>query len=338
MSTCTVGIVTYKRRTVLQECLRCLEKQTRLPNEIKVVDASDDSEETEALLRKEFASFFEKVPLIFVKSPKGITRQRNIAADGLTTDVLIYLDDDTLVFPEYVENVMRIFEADTKKIVGGVEGTVVLDQMNTVGHKGSLKQKLQTFLNFLRIKWIGPFYPPHLLSPVVPVPQELNSLSIAALRNLYGCVMSYRTALVQKYRFNENLKLYSFLEDFDLSYRIGKHYALVRCAEARAYHLRAEGGRLDPSLVHYMYLINVAYIGRISLDPEPGLYAFIEAHAQRFAKAEYPFGFLRRSKFSQYRGAYAGYLETKTILSAPQEQLDAVYAEVLHKGLEKKVF
>lgn len=342
--TCAIGIVTYLRPEILSQCLRCVSQQTLVPNEIVIADASPNALEMKKVLMQKLPELW-KAPYpnpIYLQSSLGITHQRNMILDTIKSDIIMFIDDDTLITPSYVEKIMQVFEADVKGNVGGIEGVAIED-----GHFPKEfpsprfkfpKVSYQSMIQWLRINYIGPYFPKHLLAPIHEIPNEIKKYSVIPLRNLYGCVMSYRTEIVKKYRFNEHFKVYCFMEDFDISYRIGKKYTLLRCLDALAQHLKCKSSRLHPSLIHYLYLINLAFIGRTAMDYTPELHRHLIRHAKRFVQLEFAFGFLRNTGFSQYRGAKAGYQQSLKILNATQDQLYMVYEQAAVEGFMKGIF
>ncbi len=49
--------------------------------------------------------------------------QRNEGLKLVESEVVFFPDDDSLCDPDYAEHVMRIYERDTDRVVGGVTGT-----------------------------------------------------------------------------------------------------------------------------------------------------------------------------------------------------------------------
>jgi hypothetical protein len=267
--------------------------------------------------------------------------------------VVLFLDDDTLVAPEYTDKLLAVYEADTAGRIAGVEGLaldgrepVATPQAATNGSRrrgwrgvvggatGLARQLLQSVVRRLAL----PDYPAPLLRPVHGVPDSMKDWPLEPIRSMNGCVMSFRTHLARRERFNEHLKRYGFMEDFELSYRLGKTYALVRRLDAPARHVRDMGGRLDPSLVRYLCLINVAYISRTVMDCTPALRQHLERFARRNMELEVLQGWFRKTGFSQYRSARAGLSAIRAILRAPEASVHAVYDRALEQGFEQGRF
>jgi GT2 family glycosyltransferase len=170
------------------------------------------------------------------------------------------------------------------------------------------------------------------MRPAHGVPETLRHLNLVPVRSLYGCVMSFRLPLARAHRFDENLTLYSYMEDFEMSYRIGKQYALLRCPDAAARHVRVQSGRLHPSVVTYLCLVNVAYIGRRVMDWTPALQRHLERYARRSVHLELIRGCFRKTGFSHYRGARAGLKDVLEIVRAPGTEVPALYIRAAEEG------
>jgi glycosyltransferase involved in cell wall biosynthesis len=113
----SVLIVSYRRPQLLQNCLRSLERQTRLPDEVIVVGVDGD-EATAAVVQK-FAqtSIFS---CVWGSSPApSIVRQTNLGLDLCSADVVAFIDDDAEPFPDWLERIEPYYEDES---VGGVGG------------------------------------------------------------------------------------------------------------------------------------------------------------------------------------------------------------------------
>ncbi len=351
-----VGIATYQRPDILLACLEHLSRQTRLPEEILIADASPPGHDTEARIRRALPELVAKTRLVYLSSEPGTSLQRNRILDQLRSDVVLFLDDDTLVAPEYVERILAVFEADVEQQVAGVEGQVTEGSAGFTlpgsapaspapAPRRSLRQAVGLVTRLGRRVLEGtldrfalPYYPETVSRPGHEVPARLRHLPVEPIRTLYGCAMSARAPLAREVRFNENLRRYGFMEDFEFSYRLGKRHALLRCSNAPARHLRFQGGRLHPSLVRYLSLINVAYIGRTALEWTPELSRHIERHARRDAQLERIRGCFRKTGFSHHRAATAGLRQVLRILAAPEEEVVAVYRAAAEEGFARGSF
>ena len=82
------------------------------------------------------------------------------------------------------------------------------------------------------------------------------------LKTLYGCNMSFRYSAIAHERFDENLKLYAFKEDWDFSYRLackGKYLKLYKCTGE---HEISPKRAVNDEKMGYMWVANDCYIKR----------------------------------------------------------------------------
>jgi GT2 family glycosyltransferase len=117
---CTVIIVTYTRPDCVKTCLEHLRKQTRLPEQIIVVDGSPDEH-----TRNACAGFPEA---LYLRNEAGLghmTRSRNIGLQQATGDIIAFLDDDSFAHPTWLEELLKPY---SDPAVGGVGGRALRDQ------------------------------------------------------------------------------------------------------------------------------------------------------------------------------------------------------------------
>src|SRR5690242_20240542 len=116
--TVTVIIVTLNRPEHVRNCLAQLRAQTRLADQIIVVDASPD-DLTQNLVRNEFAE------VLYLRNDNGIgrmTASRNIGILQSTGQIIAFIDDDGYASPDWLENLLQAY-ADPE--IGAVGGRVL---------------------------------------------------------------------------------------------------------------------------------------------------------------------------------------------------------------------
>lgn len=221
MKLCIV-IATYNRADDLIECIKSINLQTVEPEKIIIVDSTTYSDKNIEERIREVSSL--NIQYINTKQ-KGLTLQRNLALKLIPKDaeLVMFLDDDILLDNDYVENVSKFFEEDTNEEIGGVEGYLTRD-----GDKE---------------------YP--------KVPKDNKKVQ---LKSLYGCNMTYRVNKIVGMTFDENLQLYSFMEDWDFSYRVGLKTKLYKIHSAQAVHNQSKAGRIDYVKNGFMRIANKYYL------------------------------------------------------------------------------
>ena len=226
-----IGIATRGRAAVLGEVLAGLALQTR-PAERTIV-CHVGPEDIEGL-----AARFPSVE--FLTAPAGLPRQRNAILDAATDcDVVLFLDDDFLAAPDYLAVTERVLEARPDCVV--TTGTVLAD-----GAKGpgiSIEEGR------------GVLAADHYRG---------DPLAVASHFNGYGCNMALRMAPLRAHalRFDEQLPLYAWYEDLDLTRRLGAHGCILRLAGARGVHLGIKSGRVAGTRLGYSQVANAVYLAR----------------------------------------------------------------------------
>ena len=126
----TVVIVTYNRAEMLKEALESLTTQSRLPDEVLVVD-NNSSDRTKAVAE----SFKGRLNMSYVFEPvQGTSTARNTGIKHAQGDIIAYLDDDCIAEKDWLHYIEIPFLEDPAiGMVGGqiadcrVEGTLVED-------------------------------------------------------------------------------------------------------------------------------------------------------------------------------------------------------------------
>lgn len=114
-----IGIPTTGRPTILPDTVRAIARQSRLPDLLILsVAGPDDLGDLD----------IPKLPFLVevITGPKGATLQRNRMMRILgREDVLLLLDDDFLMEPDYVANTLTVFRENPNVVIA--TGTVLAD-------------------------------------------------------------------------------------------------------------------------------------------------------------------------------------------------------------------
>jgi GT2 family glycosyltransferase len=215
----SVIIPTKNRADDLRRTVEDLVVQTRRPDEIIIVDQS-------SVPSFEAASVPLRVNYIYAPHISGAAVARNIAMDRATGDILLFLDDDVILEPEYVEEMMLAYSAE----VAGVSGII------TNYAVPSLSRRLFESV-FVR----GAFHDDR--QPVYWHADALRSHGPQRVKQ-FGCgVMSFRASVVRDLRFDPQLTGCSLAEDIDFCARLPQGGILVIAPKARLFHKRSPAGR-----------------------------------------------------------------------------------------------
>lgn len=342
MLTLDVAIVTRNRAQALDLSLPLLLKQSRKPNTIFIVDSSDNSEAVANVVKNYSAA--TKIPIKSFRSPAGIPIQRNVALKHVTSDIVMFPDDDSLLLPGALEAIMRIYEADVEEAIGGVCGREVLEapaDVLSVARRSykmtrldRMKQRLgrQRFLlerRFLsdpikiygRSRW-----------NVRRVPEWLDSENAVLVEYMTGFRMSFRTSLISKYGFDESLGRYALFEDVDASFSTMKNHLVVAARNSRIFHYKAPENRDSGRMLGILHILNRAYvICRHTERNSP-----IRQHILPFSKlklASYAMELRNNFGRERFKGALRAYRCLPTLLKAPREELTSTYLRLREQCL-----
>lgn len=242
--TVTVVIATLGRPEPLRRALESLSASRRSPDAVLVVDGDTRAEAVEVVRQ----AAERGLPVRHVCSRRGLTVQRNVGLAEVTTDVVLYLDDDARVRPDTLEKVLAAY--DDPDVVGAT-GLVVEPASNRVGGKAS---RVRVLLRgggrdgtFMRCG-----YPRRLVD-------ETTSTDIEFMQ---GCFMSARTDLARAVRFDEQLPGYGLVEDEDFSYRLSRLGRVRYVADAVVDHDNAGFGSRDRRAFGHQVVRNRSYLFR----------------------------------------------------------------------------
>ncbi len=117
MTTCSVVIPTRNRKESLQALLKNLQSQTRIPDEVLIVDSSTPP------LAQESLHSFNSLPLRLIPSSPSTCIQRNRGIRSATGELVFLCDDDIELEPDYLRSLIRFLEEHPEAQV--VTGTIV---------------------------------------------------------------------------------------------------------------------------------------------------------------------------------------------------------------------
>jgi len=128
--TVRVIVLNWNGERWLDGCLAALHRQTRLPDEIVVVDNASTDNSVEHL-----RVTWPQVGVLMLPANVGFAAGNNRGADDARTDALIFLNNDTEVEPGWLDALVRAAEADSKR--GLVTSRVVfLDRPDVIDSAG----------------------------------------------------------------------------------------------------------------------------------------------------------------------------------------------------------
>jgi len=227
--------------------LESLAKQSRLPDQVIVIDEGES--------REDLASHFPQLTLSVLGFPEGSTsakRNRGTQAAGSDITLIGFMDDDVVLEPGALEAMLSFWETAPADLGGA--------SFNWVNHPPLFASQLKS----LRITSCLGLYASergavlrsgfHTLIGYVPETKCVRWLPAGAA--------VYPRHVLEEHPFDEWFEGYGYLEDLDFSYRIGKKYRLAVVAAARFCHYPAEAGRPNPFLFGKKEVVNRLYFVR----------------------------------------------------------------------------
>ena len=204
--TFSVIIPTLGRPGTLVQALSSVLACDPPPEELIVVDGDDRGSARTTL---EAAAGDRDLPAVrYVKSERGLTRQRNRGVSEAACDVIVFVDDDARVPPD-VFSVLAGVYAD--RSVVGATGRVVEPGGSRIGGKESWVRRWLpgggTEGGFTRFGY------PHRL---VDVGRARD------VQLMQGCFLTARRTAAAALGFDENLRGYGLAEDEDFAYRLSR--------------------------------------------------------------------------------------------------------------------
>jgi glycosyltransferase involved in cell wall biosynthesis len=114
MSILTLIINSYNNSEYLDECLLSVANQTKLPDEIIIVDDNSTDNSFEIINNFRLLSF-----KTIIKNSKnmGISYSRNIAIDLTSSDYILFLDSDDVLFPDSIENIKKFLTTESPDLI-----------------------------------------------------------------------------------------------------------------------------------------------------------------------------------------------------------------------------
>lgn len=259
----SIAIPTRNRSKSLANLLVSILRQTRLPEEVLIVDDSD-TDETAKLARDNYFVFLSSE--IILKHLRGneenmsISAARNLGIAESSGEIIFLIDDDVILHKNYIEEILKIYEEYPMAkgvqgyIVNGVFaflnfGNFVLNAIKKIFRLGHVEKNKCTLRG-------GLTYP---YSPDGVIQCEW----------LHGTNMSFKKEVLASFRFDENLRKHSIGEDVELTSKIHKRYphSLFMNPRAKLFHIQTHR-KVDK----YIKYANIPYLVYLfTKNQEPNL-------------------------------------------------------------------
>lgn len=227
-----VGIATVGRPHILSSTIAELYRQTRAADDVVVCSPAPSDV---AGLERSHSD------VTWVFGPSGLPCQRNAILDRMGgSDVVVFLDDDFLVGPRFIEAVEAVFLRHPEVVMA--TGRVLADGIRGPGLSHDEARQI--------LRGSGS--------------ETCDPDAVVDVESGYGCNMAVRLEPIRTHglRFDERLPLYAWLEDVDFSRRLARYGRVVRATSAHGVHLGVKSGRQSGRRLGYSQIANPIYLVR----------------------------------------------------------------------------
>ena len=224
----SVVITSANRPEILHDTVASLARQSHPPDRIILIlnTPSDLSKELDPADSKD-----ERLIVRYHQSGNSAKRNLGATLTYPSSEILLFLDDDVELHPEYARYLCCYF-SDHEETVA-VTGRVIED------------------------RWMKREEAVEILANT-PIPQE-SFRSHGKHWVLHGCNMAIRRGSFLRNQFDENLPLYSWGEDYEISIRLAREGLVGRLSTPLCIHLKAPAGRLDRRHLVWAMIANNYY-------------------------------------------------------------------------------
>lgn len=277
------------RPNPLLKLLQSVKTQTLYPDEILIVDASVDQETKEML---EDLSFENLHYFLVAAKDRGLTRQRNygIANVEKDTDIVCFLDDDTVLSPDYFEQLLNTFEIHPEALGAGgyISNETPWEKVNEnevikideFSYDGWKRKDGSRFV--LRKKLGLDSDCPPGFSPLFSHGRSVGFLppsgKIYEVEQVMGGVAAFKKSIFDTFQFSTYFEGYGLYEDADFSLRVAKTGKLYINTAAKLSHFHNPSGRPNQYQYGNMVVRNGYYVWRVK-NPDPTFKAKLKWHA-----------------------------------------------------------
>jgi len=261
----SIIICTRNRFDDFTKTLPSVAVQTRLPDELIVVDSSDEKR-----LEPYLTSAKLPFPVRYFHTQPGLTLQRNQGIRECANDLLFFFDDDVDLDKNYLAEVEKVFASDVDHKIGAVGGKIA----NTPPQTLRMRFEIALF-GFIRIFFgvvgthNGRFYPSGM--PTHPRKNQPSGF----IECLSGCCMAFRREVFEKAKFDEALAHYGLMEDVDISRQtLDAGYKIYYQTSATLIHNESPMNRLKVQQWAEMSVVNYDYLFRKSWSKDSWRWLF----------------------------------------------------------------
>jgi len=258
----------------------------------------------------------------------------------------LFPDDDSNLFPNAAEEIIRVYERDEGGKIAAVCAAEALnpphysDRSSTCSTtkpktRDSLKLRSTPLLRSLEAKYAPD--PARLLGLKFISQTELTlwaaQSNVVPLEYMTGFRMTFRSDAIKKYKFDETFSDYSLFEDIDASFSAWNTGAVVGARNAKIFHNKSPERRGDGTVLGVTQILNKTYVIAKHSPSDTFLLQEMKRFAQ-FKLLQYmraPWSAFQRQRFV---GAYRAFRKINLIFLSSKADLPDTYRQCLTQCLK----
>lgn len=226
----TVGVVTYERSEWIGDLFESLADQTRVPEEILVVDDSED-DATERVVERAADQFADDTDFEYRHrdADRGIPSARNELVEWASGDVVCFVDDDAVCGPEWLASIAETYESDPDAVAVGGPAVLSDADLEPTVEVSRTDERRNSMNKYGEVDLCSDFWVP-------PRPMEVDTL--------IGANMSFRRETIRRIGgFRTDYEGTAAFEETDVFARLWDEDAtVVYHPDAFVYHRQVDDG------------------------------------------------------------------------------------------------
>ncbi len=256
----SIILATHDRPECLMRAVRSIIVQTRLPDEIIIVNDGQEAVPDEIPALALGAGV--KVKSIR-RTVASLPASRNCGAEVAESDIVQFLDDDAVLPENHLARLAEMYACDVESVVAGI-GARVIEPSNKAF---SRRLWLVVAAALGRVRWS----PRRQACRYTHLPAGLRG-KLVVPRLLGGGALSLRRSIALAHRFHEGFTGYALGEDMEFFFRVTRTEPMFLAPGLSIYHEPFSVGRPDMYARGRMQVSNSLHIIRHSTDARAGTY------------------------------------------------------------------
>jgi glycosyltransferase involved in cell wall biosynthesis len=231
-----VIIPTRNRPASLANLLFSIVSQTVLPDEVLIVDDSNNTKTAELVNDLSDVFFSRGIVLKYLQGNKenmSISAARNIGIEASTGEIIFFMDDDIILHKNYMEEILKLYK--TNPMAKGVQGFIINFPFNPSNIR-------HLIFNSVKKVFLLDYFEKNRCTRRRGLCYPYSPEGIIECEWLHGSNMSFRREVLANFRFDDYVTLRgrSIGEDVRLSSKIYTYYphSLFMNPQAKACHIQ----------------------------------------------------------------------------------------------------